>query len=192
MSIKDLMKNFIVDNCFCNSGCYELSGGSSSNNYYDLKRATLDGYFLNLFTEYFFREVPRHFPVAPSAVGGLSMGADFMVSALSLAGYQKGFTGSMRGVIARKSAKAYGSRALIENNIFPSDILVVDDVLTSGASLDYSCDLFLLNNYKPVGFLVIVDREEGGCSYLAKKYDLPIISIFKASELNGKYVAKKG
>ena len=64
-------------------------------------------------------------------------------------------------ILLRKEKKSHGTCKMVEGSINDDDdIIVIDDVLTSGTSLLES--LKYLNKYNIKKILVVVDRDEGG------------------------------
>jgi orotate phosphoribosyltransferase len=161
-------------------GDFTLSTGVKSKFYFDCKRSTLDGEGLTLIAKEFIKEIEK-LPVQPDAIGGLTMGADFMTAAVVVLSHL-GRGSVMKGSIARKEAKQHGTRKKIENELpRGTKIVVVDDVITSGKSTLQACDDFEAEGYEVVGVLAIVDRESGGKENIQKRYK-HVITLFTKSE----------
>ena len=156
---------------------HTLSSGRTSNFYFDIKRVMLAKYTLDLIAHAFLN-VAIDLPHYPRAVGGMSMGADFIVASVLQKSSEIG-GGLGYGSIVRKEVKEHGTQNKIENRLTRlTPIMVVDDVVTTGASIDAACTEFLLADYNIVGIVALVDREEGGMEMLREKYYCPIKSIF--------------
>ena len=159
------------------NGSYKLSSGKYSDTYYDLKKIMLNGSTLSLIGDLFLYYVYKFKPVA---VGGLSMGADFIVASV----IQKDRIYGAHGSIVRKQVKEHGTENVIENMAIPyTTIMVVDDVLTTGKSIEIACDAFLKQKYIIVGIVTILDRMEGGYIKLRNKYHVPIYSLYNIHSL---------
>ncbi len=100
------------------------------------------------------------------AVGGLTIGADPMLGALSGKGYFKTF-------YIRKEPKAHGLHKFIEGQLSENDktVVIIDDVATTGGSI-----LNAINRVKEAfphanieKIIVLVDREEGAKENLEKQ-----------------------
>ncbi len=135
-----------------------LSSGRTSDYYVDCKRVTLspEGAYLTAKLM-----IERISPEA-GAVGGLTLGADPIVSSIATLSQVQG-----RGIpalIVRKEPKKHGTRRFIEGPALPegTGVVVVDDVVTSGASILRSAERLVAEGFKPVQILAILDREEGG------------------------------
>jgi len=158
-----------------------LSAGASSTFYFDCKKTTLNGEGLALLADVMLEEIDQ-FPDSPTAIGGLTIGADFVVAAVAMRGYQTAHP-TINGSIVRKEPKKYGTRSHIENEMPPgTKVVVVDDVITTGSSTAAACDQLLKHGYEIVGILALVDREAGGAEALERKYQCPVRSLFKKSD----------
>ncbi len=66
-------------------------------------------------------------------------------------------------IYSRKEAKQYGTRKLIEGEYSPGDrVLIVDDIVTDGASKIEAIVPFKEAGLEISDILVIIDREQGG------------------------------
>jgi orotate phosphoribosyltransferase len=139
-----------------------LSSGKESNFYVDCKQVTLhpEGALLTgVVLEEMMAQLAR--PVA--AVGGLTLGADPVATAISLVSQLAGRP--CPAFIVRKEAKGHGTGRHLEgvDRLAPgSELVVVEDVVTTGASA-----LEAVRRCRDAGFVVrevfgLVDREEGG------------------------------
>lgn len=160
---------------------FTLSTGRQSSIYFDCKKAALYGEGLDLIADAFLREIDR-LPMTPEAIGGLTMGADFIVAAVIAQAHRQGLS-TVNGSIVRKEPKTHGTKNKIENEQAPgTKIVVVDDVFTSGGSTAKACDEFIAASYDIVGIMALVDREAGGIAMLTERYDTPVSAIFTMSD----------
>lgn len=143
---KKELKNKIKELCY-KEGDFILSSGKRSNFYFDCKKAVLNGEILKEIIKYFLEEVKE-----ADAVGGKSIGADFLVSALLYADSR------LVGTIIREPKK-HGTKTKVENPIKNKKIILLDDVLTTGNSLLYAYDELKKEN-EIIKALVIIKREE--------------------------------
>ena len=185
--LKEKMHKHIQENCLITDGDFALSAGSGSSYYFDCKKATLDGAFLNAFAQYVCEFIVPQLPEQPDVVGGLTLGADFITAAIVM--YSSANNGSIpQGSIVRKEPKKHGTKSRIENETGKDNaaggknVLVVEDVITSGASIAKACDEFLAAGYNPVGMLTVVDRDAGGIEALEKKYGIKVWALFSPSD----------
>lgn len=135
-----------------------LSSGRMSDYYIDCKRVTLspEGAYLTgkLMLEMIGPDV--------SAIGGLTLGADPIVASISLLSHLEGR--GLSALIVRKEPKKHGTMSYVEGPTLEkgTKVAVVEDVVTSGASLLKAIDRIAAAGYKPVQALAILDRQEGG------------------------------
>jgi len=157
-----------------------LSTGALSNFYFDCKAVTLDGEALSLIADAFLEEI-GHLSEPPKAIGGLTMGADFITAVVAMKGHERGLS-TVCGSIVRKEAKKHGTMNRIENELPPgTPIVVVDDVITTGSSTKQACEQFLGSGYRIVGIIALVDREQGGKQSLERQFGT-VRAVFKKSD----------
>jgi orotate phosphoribosyltransferase len=111
------------------------------------------------------------------AVAGLTLGADPLVTAVSLVGVYEGQT--LFPLIIRKEAKGHGTRAYIEGLALPpgSAVTVLEDVVTTGQSALKAVDRLQQAGYTVNQILALVDREQGGAE-LYQSHNLPFKALF--------------
>lgn len=177
---KERLRQLIEKKCLITDMDVTLSTGSESSFYFDCKRAALNGECLSLIVDQFINEIDR-LPTKPEAIGGLTMGADFIVSGVIAKANSIGHS-IKDGSIVRKEIKKHGTRNKIENEL-PADtkIVVVDDVITSGSSIQQACEEFSKNRYEIVGIIALVDRQTGGKERLEDEFVL-VRAIFKKDD----------
>lgn len=177
---RERLRGLIEERCLIAGKEFTLSTGEKSRFYFDCKGVTLHGDGLTLIAKEFLKEV-KELPIQPTAIGGLTMGADFMTAAVIVMSHQTG--GILQdGSIVRKEPKKHGTQNRIENQLpRGTKIVVVDDVITSGSSTLKACDEFEASGYEVVGILAVVDREAGGKQKLEERYK-QVRTIFKKSD----------
>lgn len=176
------MRDIVASRCLLRGGATRLSAGGESSLYFDCKRATLCGDFLPLFADWILDEVRPRLAPAPRAIGGPTLGADFIVAAVVVRAAQRGIDLTF-GAVARKEPKSHGTQNRIENEPpSPSRILIVEDVVTTGGSIARACDEFLAAGHSIAGIAALVDREAGGREALEQKYLAPVFALFQKSE----------
>lgn len=161
-----------------------LASGKRSDFYFDGKQTSLHARGAYLLGEVFFAMV-ESLGIGVKAVGGPTLGADPLVSAVSLTSELKGRP--VHAFIIRKEPKKHGTAQWIEGakNLNAGDLVVIlEDVVTSGNSSldavrkaeDHGLDVY--------GILTVVDREEGGAEAI-RAAGLHFDGIFKKSDLVG-------
>jgi orotate phosphoribosyltransferase len=111
-----------------------LSSGKESDFYIDCKRTVLTAEGHVLVGRLLWRDIQRLAPAA-AAVGGLTLGADPLASAVSFTSYLAG--SPIPAFIVRKEPKGHGTGEWIEGRSLIADraeVAVVEDVVTTGAS----------------------------------------------------------
>ena len=172
------LRSLVDDKCLTVGHPYTLSTGRRSEFYFDCKKAMLDGRCLSLIADAFLDEAGE-LPRFPNAIGGPTMGADFIVAAVIQRAFETGKP-LISGSIVRKEQKQHGAGNKIENELPErTPIMVVDDVVTTGSSTKRACNAFIAAGYEIVGIVALVDRESGGCETLAREYKCPVGAIFR-------------
>ena len=121
-------------------------------------------------------------PDGTQAVAGLTLGADPMVTAVSVVAAYEGR--SLPALIIRKEAKGHGTRAYIEGPSLPegSAITVLEDVVTTGQSALKAVERLQQAGYVVNGVLSLVDRQQGGAA-LYEEVGLPFQTLFVIAEI---------
>ena len=161
-------------------GDFTLSSGKKSSYYLDCKLTTLDPEGA-LLTGYCLLELLDEMGLKPDAIGGLSMGADPLVTAAGVvSAIQKR---PLAGFLVRKEAKKHGRERQIEglDNPHGKKVVIVDEVCTTGGSTQEAIAAAEREGCQVIAVISLVDREEGGSDALRAKYNYR--SIFTAREL---------
>ena len=89
----------------------------------------------------------------------------------------------------RKEAKDHGEGGEIIGSPIKGNVLVIDDVISAGTSINESYKLIHDNGARIAGVIVAIDRQEKGENILsatqeiAKKYSIPVISIINLEDI---------
>lgn len=159
-----------------------LSSGAKSDFYFDGKQTSLNAKGACLLGELFYDKI-RELDCKIVAVGGPTLGADPLVTAVSLTSYLK--NDPIAAFIIRKEPKKHGTGQWIEGakNLNAGDlVLILEDVVTSGKSSIEAVAKAAEFGLNVHGILTIVDREEGGADKI-RAQGLFFDSLFKKSEL---------
>jgi len=158
-----------------------LSSGRRSSWYFDARQVLLDPEGAALAGDLAWDALA---PAAPAAVGGLTLGADPLVCAVSAAAWARGQR--VTGFFVRKEAKKHGLQQWIEGPFIEegTPVAVVDDVLTSGGSLVAAIEKARQAGGVVAAALVVIDRGEGGRAAAERALDgAPLHALFTAGEL---------
>ena len=161
-------------------GEFTLASGKKSSYYLDCRLTTLDAEGARL-TGCCILETLDEMGAKPDAIGGLSMGADPVVSAvIVVSAIQKR---PLQGFLVRKEAKDHGRKKQIEgmDETRGKRVAIVDDVCTTGGSTEEAIAATEREGCQVVAVISLVDREEGGSEALRAKYNYR--SVFTAREL---------
>jgi len=142
-----------------------LSSGKSSNFYIDCKQTTFssEGAFITGELVYAHIRELRSRGVVISAVGGITLGADPIAVAAAVASWR--YREPVEAFTIRKDPKVHGTGQWIEGarRLRPeTPVLIVEDVITTGASTLKAVERARDSGLKPVAVWAMVDRLEGG------------------------------
>ena len=162
-------------------GDFSLASGKKSSHYVNCKPVSLSGPGLLSISSLFLKQLNE----SDSAVAGLTLGADPLVSGVVMLAAQSGI--NLSGLIVRKEAKGHGTGAWLEGPLPPkgSVITVLEDVVTTGGSSLKAVEKLRNQGYLVNQVLAIVDREEGGVDAMTKA-DLDLNSLFFLREIVGR------
>ena len=138
-----------------------LASGRKSNFYFDGKQTTLHARGGLLVGKAFWQEV-KQFAGPIHGVGGLTLGADPIATATSIAARLDG--NEVHAFIIRKEPKGHGTGQWLEGrkNLPPgSRVVIVEDVTTTGGSSMKAVERAREEGLEVVGIVTLVDREEG-------------------------------
>jgi orotate phosphoribosyltransferase len=165
-------------------GKFKLSSGGTSDYYIDCRTTTLDAKGARLTGKVFLNEIRRQ-GWKPQAIGGLTMGADPIVTAVSVV------SGELDGFLVRKAEKQHGTGQRIEGfREIGADVVIVDDVCTTGASTVQAIEAAREFGFNVVGVMCLVEREEakGRPSVEKAAAPAPFVSIFTASDVRAEHI----
>jgi orotate phosphoribosyltransferase len=156
-----------------------LASGKKSNFYFDCRMVTLDQEGAHLSAKLMLEEIQK---LGANAVGGMSIGADPLVSTIGNVALAEGFP--LRLFYVRKEPKKHGTRKLIEGPGLSGEdrVVIVEDVTTTGGSalkaVNAVRDEF---GAEVMAVLTIVDRQEGAAEFLEQN-GLKLVSLFRAED----------
>ncbi|WP_068816361.1 orotate phosphoribosyltransferase [Phormidesmis priestleyi] len=116
------------------------------------------------------------------AVAGLTLGADPIVTAVSVVAAYEGR--SLAALIVRKEPKGHGTQAYIEGPTLPegSPVVVLEDVVTTGQSAMKAVDRLREAGYQVEEVITLVDRQQGGAEFY-EKAGLKFQAVFTIQDL---------
>jgi orotate phosphoribosyltransferase len=123
------------------------------------------------------------------AVAGLTLGADPMVTAVSVVSALG--DRPIPALIVRKEAKGHGTMAYIEGPTLSegANVVVLEDVVTTGKSAMQAVERLRGAGYKVDRILSLIDREQGGVEFY-RSVGLEFEAVFTIEDLQ-KWMANR-
>src|SRR5262249_21523676 len=174
VSPRQQLLRFLAEQSF-RLGEFKLSSGGTSDYYIDCRTTTLHAEGARL-TGRVFLDLIREKRWNPAAVGGMTLGADPIVTAVALLTSQQVQTRAparpkpvdttgfyIHGFIVRKKEKEHGTGQRIEGFRSPgARVVIFDDVCTTGSSTIQAIDAAREFGFQIAGVVCLVEREEAG------------------------------
>ncbi len=175
MSVREALKNEILNKAVVH-GKVILSSGKEADYYVDLRRVTLDSVAAPLVGEVML-ELTKDLDY--EAVGGLTLGADPVATAMMHVASQKGR--KLDSFVVRKAEKAHGLQRRIEGpDVKGKRVLAVEDTSTTGGSVLTAVDALKEAGAIVVAVAVIVER---GAAPKVKEAGLEYRAAYQLSDL---------
>ncbi len=179
------VRQYLLD-LFCQlaytEGDFVLSSGQRSSYYINGKQVTLHPQGA-LATG---RLILSMLPLDTQAVAGLTLGADPIVTAVSVVSAYE--DRSLPALIIRKEAKGHGTRAYIEGPVLPAGakVVVLEDVVTTGQSAMKAVERLAQAGYEVEQVIALVDREQGGAE-LYREAALKFQAVFSIRDIQQRH-----
>ena len=175
-------------------GQFKLSSGGTSDYYIDCRTTTLHAEGGRL-TGHAILELLEANNIQADAVGGLTMGADPIVSNVATASawraQQHPSAPLLHGFLVRKAEKAHGTGRRIEGFCREgARVVIVDDVCTTGASTINAVEAAKEAGMTVAAVVCIVEREEanGRPAVDAAAGDAPFLRLFSANDVRAEHI----
>jgi orotate phosphoribosyltransferase len=181
-------------------GDFTLASGQKSDYYIDCRTTTLHAEGGRLSGLVLYDLIRQHVPQAV-AVGGLTMGADPLVSNTASASAWNAVnsgldpsdpaTALIQGFLVRKAEKTHGTGRRIEGFLKDNaPVVILDDVCTTGGSTITAIEAAREAGMQVAGVFCLVDREQGGRANIeAAAAGVPFLSVFTASDVRAAHIA---
>ncbi len=170
-------------------GNFTLASGATSDYYIDCRTTTLHAEGGRLTGLAILDLLAKHH-LHPHAVGGLTMGADPIVSNVATASAYSALAHPrdrlIHGFLVRKAEKAHGTGRRIEGYLEKdAPVLIVDDVCTTGGSTISAIEAVQQAGMRVIGVVCLVEREEakGRAAVEAAANGAPFLSLFTANDV---------
>jgi orotate phosphoribosyltransferase len=163
-------------------GDFVLSSGQSSSYYINGKQVTLHPQGALAIGRLLLSLIP----LETQAVAGLTLGADPIVSAVSVVSAYE--NRPIPALIIRKEAKGHGTRAYIEGPSLPegAKVVVLEDVVTTGQSALKAVERLQAAGYTVDTVISLIDRLQGGAELYASS-GLKFEALFTITDLQKRY-----
>jgi orotate phosphoribosyltransferase len=156
-------------------GDFVLASGRRSTYYVDARKTTMSAAGLAVIGRLGLQLI-RERGWQPAAVGGLTMGADPVAYAIARASAE--LPPIIDGFSVRKAAKEHGTKQRVEGNFDRGiQVVVVEDVITSGSSALQAIEAIRAEGGNPLGVVAVVDRLQGGAEAITKAAGLDVVSM---------------
>jgi outer membrane protein assembly factor BamB/orotate phosphoribosyltransferase len=145
----------------------------------DVRRAFLDQALLNSFATLF---CDRYADRWPFQVGGMEMAAIPLVTAVVIEMARRGKP--VNGFLVRKERKTYGAAGRIEGGLTADPIIIIDDIIHSGASLEKVRVVLEAEQRRKIAeAFVLVDYGSLAGMEWRQRQDVKVESVFGMAEL---------
>ncbi|MEM7061767.1 MAG: orotate phosphoribosyltransferase [Cyanobacteria bacterium P01_B01_bin.77] len=181
VTIKQQLLDLICTDAY-KEGDFVLSSGQQSSYYINGKLVTLHpqgGQMVG-------RVMLDYLDNTVVGVGGLTLGADPIVTAVSVVAAYEGR--SITPLIVRKEAKGHGTQAYIEGPVLPekSNVVILEDVVTTGQSAMKAIVRLRDAGYTVNQVISLVDRQQGGAEYYAQA-QIDFKAVYKISDIQARW-----
>ena len=159
-------------------GDFTLSSGKKSSTYIDARLTTLDPQGAYLIGNLILDRLEDG-GIRADAVGGLSLGADPISTAVSLMSFVR--KEPLRALLVRKETKAHGMAKKVEGELRKGDrVVVIEDVISTGGSALTAIEAIEAEGAHVAMVVGLVDRLMGGRETLeAKGYKVDVVFTIK-------------
>lgn len=161
-------------------GRFTLASGKESTFYVDIKNVSLHPEGARTIGQLTWELLnPNDF----GGVGGPTLGADPLATAVSLGALDRGKV--VPAFIIRKEPKKHGTSQWIEgreNLEAGSELLLIEDVVTTGGSSLKAIEKARAEGFKVSRLLAVLDRQEGGEAAL-KEHGIELVALTRIDEI---------
>lgn len=150
----------LIDYNVLEFGNFKLSNGSHSEYYFDIKKIYSNKKLFNKIVDIMVSKIKSCYFDNYKYICGVPFGSLPLTTALSIK-LNKPI------LFIRKEKKQYGNKSQIEGEYSIGDtVLLIEDIISTGHSIENSKNILINNGLIPVGFSVFLNREIGGFDLL--------------------------
>lgn len=158
-----------------------LASGKRSTFYINGKKVSLHPEGLWLIAKLLLEKLKAHPEI--TAVGGLTIGADPLASAVAALSFETGQ--NLKAFLVRKEAKGHGTGSKIEGDLDRGEkVAILEDTVTTGGSAKKAIDAVREVGAVPVVVMAIADREDPDADAFRKEH--AVECLLTLSEIRGK------
>ena len=170
----------LVESKALRRGTFRLASGREASYYLDAKQVVLDAHGAMLVGRAILERL-RSLGSLPDAVGGMSIGADPITSAVVTMAGVEGLP--LKGFMVRKEPKDHGTKRYVEGPVEPGNrVVIVEDVVTTAGSSLVAIDRAQEFGLVVERVVVVIDRLAGGREALAAR-GIPLEAIVTIRDL---------
>jgi orotate phosphoribosyltransferase len=180
-SLRQLLLDLFCELAY-KEGDFVLSSGQRSSYYINGKQVTLHPQGALAVGRLLLSLLPSD----TNAVAGLTLGADPIVSAVSVISALE--NRPIPALIVRKESKGHGTMAYIEGPTLPegAQVVVLEDVVTTGQSAMKAVERLRNAGYKVEEVIALVDRQQGGAEFY-QSVGLKFQAVFSISDIQERW-----
>lgn len=161
------------------SGSHSLTSphGTALDWLIDMRRIFLNADTLDVVADLFWDHYQDKGPIQ---VAGMEVAAVPLVTALILKAKARGI--ATNGLLVRKERKTTGAAQLVEGVPNGNPVILVDDLVNSGSSLEKAIVSLQQSSATVAGIFVVIDYQSMAGILWRNRINLPIVSVFDLSE----------
>ena len=172
-----MLKSLILRELFHNNiikiGEFTLKNKGITNSYIDMRSIISHTFCFSLIVQELSVFLNSYSDVV---LCGVPHGAVPIATALSL-------KTNIQQIMLRKTRKQYGLQRLVEGNALCKKVVIIEDVVTTGSSINETIETLKLEGYEVVGIICILIREND----VERKFDVPFHYLFKMENIKYPY-----
>jgi outer membrane protein assembly factor BamB/orotate phosphoribosyltransferase len=180
-SARDLLLSAIRDKAILHAKDQRLIGlrGASDAWLIDTGRIFMEARLLDAFADLFWEMCADRLPFQ---VAGMSAAAIPLLSAILMKSIVRGTP--VNGFIVRRERKTYGTGSLIEGTISDAPVVIIDDILNSGGSLE-KVRVVLEHEKAAITFaFILIDYQSAKGKVWRDWCRIPVLAVFKLAEFD--------
>jgi orotate phosphoribosyltransferase len=167
------------------AGLLIASSGRTYNWMIDMRRVMTDATSLDAAADVFWSMLGHKYPFQ---IGGLETAAIPLVSAIQMKSVTRGTP--VNGFIVRKERKTYGAGQLIEGSLNDDAIIIVDDILNSGKSIEKVRAILDAYDREIADVFVAIDYKSKRGLEWRTEHDVPVAAPFSLEDFGLEFAGR--